>query len=162
MFNYAEIKQNYIEAQKEYERKRNKYNRLIAKYQRLNTKLKYPHWIELYLTPIAKELVTHFPNSHYEISGPFGLTNETSISIDDDNNKTIAFLQFRPIDNEKGEFAIVDYKTNTGHYGEGSIGWFNGMNHLEIPLPNDNIIEWLLEKVKYFNDEVVTWESAKC
>lgn len=166
-FNLQEITNCYVAKIQEYEKKRdnlrrlqNKHERLKAKYDKLGQKLKYPHWIENYLTPIAEELVKHFPGSHFEISGPFGLDCETSISIDGPDKVLLAFLQFVPGDLDKGEIALRDYKVDTAAFGKGTIGEVNGRNHPRITIPADASIDWFLDKIKYFHDEIDKWESS--
>ncbi len=168
MFDLKSISQEYVAKLQEYEktqanyrRLRDKYERLAKKYQTLEYKQKYPHWKGNYLAPIAEELIKQFPDSHYDIAGPFGLSNETSISIENQNNILLAFLEFVHGDLDKGEFFLRDYKTDTHAFSKGTIGEVNGMNHPNIPIPQDATIEWFLDKINYFRTEVEKWESAQ-
>ena len=111
--------------------------------ERLKKKLdKLPFWKDALIKPIAEELIKHFPDRCYDILGPFGLSSETSIhfyrtGVDEkhkfDGDNCIS-ITFRPGDLEKGELRIVDHKTNTGEFREGTLGEVNGMNHPTIPL----------------------------
>lgn len=124
--------------------------------ERLKKKLKkLPFWTDALIKPIAEELVKHFPDRRYEILGPCGLSSETAIHFyrigvnephlfDGDNCISITF---RPGDLEKGELRIVDPKTNTGEFREGTLGAVNGMNHPTIPLSPDTTIDELLKWV---------------
>ncbi len=118
-------------------------------------KLISPSWIDAIIKPIAEELIKHFPGRRYELLGPFGLSSETAIhfyriGVDEkhlyegDNCKSITF---RPVDLEKGELGIVDYKTDTGKFGKGTLGEMNGYNHPTIPLSPDTTIEELAERI---------------
>ena len=124
--------------------------------ERLKKKLdKLPNWTEALIKPIAEELIKHFPDRRYEILGPFGLSSEIAIHFyrigvnepnlfDGDNCISITF---RPGDLDKGELRLVDHKTNTGEFREGTLGALNGMNHPTIPLSPDTTIEELLKWV---------------
>lgn len=124
--------------------------------ERLKKKLKkLPFWQDALIKPIAEELIKHFPDRRYEILGPFGLSSETAIhfyriGVDEkhkfDGDNCIS-ITFRPEDLEKGELRLVNHKTNTGEFREGTIGEMNGMNHPTIPLSPDMTIEELLKWV---------------
>lgn len=124
--------------------------------ERLKKKLdKLPGWTDALLKPIAEELIKQFPDRYYDILGPFGLSSETAIhfyriGVDEkhkfDGDNCIS-ITFRPGNLENGELRLVDHKTNTGEFREGTLGEMNGMNHPTIPLSPDTTIEELLKWV---------------
>ena len=121
--------------------------------------LKYPHWKENLIVPIAEEIAKRLDRD-YEILGPFGLGCEMSIhfmikGLPDQKKDykawyAVAFddmlsLTFRPGDIENGELKLVDLRKNTGKFPEGSIGEVNGMNHPRLPMPEtiDDLIKFM-------------------
>ena len=89
--------------------------------------------MEEILTPLAEELISHFPESRFEVSGVFGMCCETSISIHGKDNSLIAFLQFVP--NSDNDLLLRDYTVDRHLYNKGSIAEMNGANHPDIPIP---------------------------
>lgn len=152
----GEISQPYVEQRQVEARIRARIEQREKQIERLKKKLgKLPFWKEALIKPIAEELIQHFPGRRYEILGPFGLSAEVGvhfyrIGVDEkhlfDGDNCIS-ISFRPGDLEKGELKVVDSKTNTGEFREGTIGALNGMNHPEIPLSPDMTIEELLKWV---------------
>ena len=166
MFDYTQMKAEYTAKIQEYEAKRDEYRRLQGKHEKLSSKyeklglnLKYPHWMEHYLTPIARELTTYFPEANFEVSGPFGLACQTSISIHGKDNVLLAFLEF-VLEGDQ-EIMLRDYSVDTGRFSQGTIAEMNGMNHPNIPIPDENTIDWFLGKIKYLHRTVSGWDSAK-
>jgi len=158
MLDHKALKAEYQAKVEGYRARQNKYQRLIDKYKKMDSKLVYPHWMEHYLTPIAEELITHFPGSQFEVSGPFGMSGETSISIKSKDGVLLAFLQFALGDDE---ILLRDYSKDNGRFSRGTIGQLNGGNHPDEPIPDENTIEWFLDKIKYFHSTTSKWDSAK-
>ncbi len=170
MFNYKRVMEEYHDKLKgyraeeaEFRRMQKKYERLQEKYKLKEAKLKYPHWIEHVLRPLGEELITHYPESSFEIMGPFGMDNETSISIKGNGKELLAFLEFVPEhgDNKPMGLHLRDYTIDTKQFTPGSIGEMNGGNHPSIPIPADVTIQWFLEKIEYFDRTVEQWDSSK-
>jgi len=167
MFNHKDIKERYTLKLASYREAQESLRKKIKATQKrldsLNTEyntMSYPHWTEYYLTPIAEALTQEFPNSRYEIGGPFGLDCETSISLHRDK-ELLAFLQFIPGNLNEGEIFLRDYTIDTHRFSPGTIGEMNGMNHPNIAIPMDADIHWFLRQIKYFHGTVSQWESAK-
>jgi len=166
MFYHKDIKERYTLKLAEYRETKETLQKKVKATQKrldnLNTKyntMPYPHWLDYYLHPIAEALTDEFPNSHYELGGPFGLDCETSISLYE-GKKLLAFLQFVPGNLDEGEIFLRDYSVDTHRFGSGTIGEVNGMNHPSIPIPIDADISWFLDKIQYFHRTVSQWESA--
>ena len=143
----------------EFRRLSNKHERLRVKYEERAHRTKYPHWIENILEPLAQELTSQFLDSHFSTAGPFGMCNETSISIYGKENNLLAFLQFVP--DSEHNLNLRDYSVDTHRFGHGSIAQMNGMNHPDIPIPKDATIHWFLDMIKYFDRTIEKWDSAK-
>lgn len=90
---------------------------------------------------IAELLKPYFPEFDLEVLGPFGLTAETSIHVNDPTRlegrqqypKTVGSLTFRPAD--EGRLRLVDRSSSTGEFAPNTLGALNGMNYREIDLP---------------------------
>lgn len=163
----VEILESYTAKLRDYRAKEAEIRRLEAKHERLaekykvsRYKLKYPHWMEYYLTPLAEELIKHFPDSNFHISGPFGMDCETSITIKGEDSTLLAFLQFVPGNLDEGELFLRDYTVDNGRFAKGSIGAMNGMNHPNISIPQEATIEWFLEKIRYFQRTALEWAQT--
>lgn len=154
----SKLSQEYVNNYDEYSQKTNE---LVAKIEmrkqqivRLENRLNKhgetrPSWIDSILKPIAEELVKHYPGCYYEIAGPFGMNNRTSIwikhptKIDEPH-----YITFIPGNLRDGEILIEDTETDTGYYKKGTLGELNGDNHPHIPIPNDMKIEDLIKWIK--------------
>jgi hypothetical protein len=128
----------------------------IERLKNRKEKLEYPHWVDLLLEPIAKELVKEFEGYYYVMMGTFGISNEAPIhfypigksgkeSIHDGTSKSITFI---PLNLDNGEIGIRNYKKNTGEFNKGTIGEMNGMNHPTIKLSPDMEIKELIKFVR--------------
>jgi len=158
MFNHKDIRQTYAlrlaEHRKAQESLRQKIQATSKRLDKLNAKynkMPYPHWLDHYLMPIAEALTHEFPNSRYELAGPFGLDCETSISLYQDK-ELLSFLQFVPGNLDEGEILLRDYTVDTHKFSPGTLGELNGMNHPDIPIPIDADVNWFLQQIKYFKE----------
>ena len=161
MEEYHDKLKGYHAEEVEFRRMQKKYERLQEKYRLKEAKLKYPHWMENVLQPLGEELVANFPGSTFEVSGPFGMDCETSISIHGNNKECLAFLQFVPDHGDTIVLKLRDYTIDTKRFMPGSIAAMNGMNQPDIPIPADVTIQWFLDKIKYFQRTVEQWDSSK-
>ncbi|KKN29585.1 hypothetical protein LCGC14_0842530 [marine sediment metagenome] len=159
--NYTAKLRDFKVKEAELNRLRDKHERLMEKYREAGYKLKYPHWIENYLTPLAKELIKHFPDADFDTMGPFGMDCETTISIHGEDGTLLAFLEFIPGNLDVGELFLRDYTIDNGLFSKGTIAEMNGANHPSIPIPQDATIEWFMEKIKYFQGTTKAWTSSK-
>ena len=138
-----------------------------AKIERLNRKLdrnqkQRPFVVQDILIPLAKELKERLGLKAYEIYGPFGLENETSIYLANegkDGNIPICevetwslTLHWRYKKDSSEEIDHLEYWTGeqTNEFATGTIGWLNGYNHIFKPLPTDidEIIKCLRHSTK--------------
>ena len=170
MLDYKRVMEEYHDKLKgfyaeeaELRRMQEKHKRLQEKYKLKEAKLKYPHWMENVLRPLGEELIANFPGSTFEVSGPFGMDCETSISLTGKNKECLAFLQFVPVhrNNLPITLHLRDYSVDTKRFPAGSIGAMNGGNHPSISIPTDVTIKWFLDKIKYFQRTVEQWDSSK-
>ncbi len=170
MFDYKRVMEEYHDKlngyraeEAEFRRMQKKYERLQEKYKLKEAKLKYPHWMENVLRPLGEELIANFPGSTFEVSGPFGMDNEISISIHGNGKELLAFLQFVPAYGNNLPIALHlrDYSIDTKRFTPGSIAAMNGGNHPSIPIPADVTIQWFLDKIKYFQRTIEQWDSSK-
>ena len=139
-------------------------HKMIKRYEKHLLKMQQStHWTENVLGGIGQMLVDHFKGHSYEILGPFGLSNKTSLWVwaseedqkNSDHAKLLASITFIPChiysDFESGhklkeiDFYVKDYSKTTNDYPDQSIGALNGMN-----TPNVNIMEWPMEKLIEF------------
>lgn len=118
-------------------------------------------WIDNLVIPLAMILMPLLDCETYEILGPFGLRGETSIWFKKPNS-TAQYCDYRlclTVETKydknytyKGEycspvmsevFLRYDTGVRVNEYQEGSIGYLNGYNNVEAPLPNsiDEIIK---------------------
>ncbi len=165
--NYDEMEINTLI--KTWNEKRNSYDEEYERlYQKINTrkkqierlenkksKLKYPHWIEHVLNPLAEEILKELEDyDKSEILGPFGLGCETAIHFYKkgiDRNEAynikgaILSITFRP----RGEtLAIKDYAKKDESYDSNSIGALNGFNYGDLELTNEMTPKWFIDYMK--------------
>lgn len=88
---------------------------------------------------LAALLEPYFPQHKLYVLGPFGLTNQMAIHVNDPagdadgRTLTVGSMAFRP---DSGRLKRVDHTRNTGEYPAGSIGAINGLNYTEAELPD--------------------------
>ena len=130
-------------------------------------KRKIGGWIDNLVIPLAKILMPLLECESYEILGPFGLRGETSIWFKKPNS-TAQYCDYRlcltvetkydknytykgsycsPVMNEV--YLSYDTGKRNNEYQEGSIGYLNGYNNVEAPLPEsiDEIVK-IIKKEK--------------
>ena len=122
---------------------------IVNDLEKKEQRLKYPHFIEGIIQPIAKE-ISKRKGLTFEVLGPFGLSCETSIHFTKKNfkgkrNKDFVCdysLTFRPFDEhdegykfKKQWLELVDYSKKTKQYKDGTIGQINGFNYQTVPIP---------------------------
>lgn len=61
---------------------------------------------------------------------PMGLGSHVMITLEGGGTLTLGLGRI-----EEGELVVIDTRTNLNRYPPGSIGYLNGFNHPEIPLP---------------------------
>lgn len=103
--------------------------------------------------PLAKAICERLNIKYFELYGPFGLNQETSIyfsnhsrkesrsrklgieaSIDITHVKTYSLLD---LETREDGIYYWDGVTKVNDYEKGSIGYYNGLNKVKKPLPND-------------------------
>lgn len=150
----------YNEKESNYNVKRRKLEDSIARAQKRLDKLyrNCPTRNHDLITPIAKAIMEKCGFPYYEIYGPFGCTNETTI-------------YFSYVRGKNGGIDICDVETwsltfqwryeydicipmvwtgeTTNEYAPGTIGHLNGMNHVFIDIPSemDELIKLLRHSV---------------
>lgn len=129
-----------------------------------NKKRKLTGWIDNLVKPLAEILTPLLECEKYEILGPFGLRAETSIWFKKPNS-TATHCDYRlclTVETSyhknytyKGEYCspvmsnvYLQYDTGKrkSEYQQGSIGYLNGFNTIEEPLPDS--IEEIVQIIK--------------
>ena len=129
-----------------YEAKEKKIKQRIERAEKQLAKLKYPTRSNRLIVPLAKALMEKCGFLYYEIYGPFGITSETTLYLSNIKGKNGGIdicevetwsltFQWR-YDNNK-LIPLVWTGESSGEYREGTIGYYNGMNHVLVPLPDD-------------------------
>lgn len=146
------ICKNYARKSRAYRKTYERLSEEIARLEAEKKALQCPRWTDVLVKPIARLLIKEFPDRYYEILGPFGLQASTAIhfyrkgvsakeQFERDNCISINFV---PGDLNKGELFIQDTATDTGRYSYNTIGELNGMNHPNLPMP-ENPLEWMID-----------------
>lgn len=119
-----------------------KHTASIQRLEKKRDKISTRGWVQMIVIPLAEKLAEHF-GLKYEIYGPFGLRCETSIYLLADLEKGIVKsdtwgLTLTPHYDGEDNRTICYYETGeeTPGYEPGSIGWLNGFNRVEAPLPD--------------------------
>jgi len=109
--------------------------------------LMYPKWAVEIVEPISQELKKRLPD--YVVITTLGIIEEQTCGIFctriSEKTESCLSIVFVPIDLENGVIAIRDHTVNTHEYPDGSACAINGLNHPDIPIPQDADIEWLLK-----------------
>jgi len=74
------------------------------------------------------------PNATVEVGGPQGIDCLMSLNLRRDG-KTVSSLTFRP--SVDGGYRMVDHDVDTKQYALGTMAAMNGMNHPDVPMPED-------------------------
>ena len=138
----------YNEAVNAYEEKHKKYKESLERAQRRLDKLtrNYPTRIKMFIIPLAHAIMEKTGLKYYEIYGPFGLTSETSVYFANEGNRgdidicnvETWSLTFTWKFGEKGELIpLVWTGEKTNEYEVGTIGYYNNMDNVYVPLPDD-------------------------
>ena len=152
----------YLQKEHEYYFKKAKYERLRNEYERKLAKLenKSPSWVKEVVTALAEKISEKLGGISFEIYGPFGLGCETSIYLFPNGGDNIVKndtwgitlhprFEWTPYDSELHEIRNFYLTYNTGEtkndFAPGTIGYLNGFNNVEAPLPEsiDEIIKLL-------------------
>ena len=129
--------------------------RLEKQIKKLEHKRYSDGWVKCLVEPLAKVLTPLLGCEKYEIYGPFGLRAYVSIHFEKPNAKNeydcyslslTCSCEYNDDNNYKGEYCSSSMKSvslnydtgkRTQEYPQGSIGWLNGFDVIEKPLPND-------------------------
>lgn len=121
-------------------------------------RLRGPYWRDEVVGKLAELLAPHFPEySTYELMGPFGMQATLSIHFYkeaikpgdpwlEDNCISVAFVPGRVFSTTgDGQVDLLDTATDTGQYGQGTMGDVNGMNHPRVPMPDtiEELVAWM-------------------
>ena len=154
---YLEATSQFNILEREYLSKLHKLEQEVTQLKGELRQLKYPHWIDFLVKPVAEELIKLLPGHYYEILGPFGICNSTSIhfykqgiteqnKFEEDNCVGITFI---PLDlTHEGSIGIRNYGVDTHEFEKGTVGEVNGMNYPTIRLAPTTKIKDLLQYVK--------------
>lgn len=104
-------------------------------------------FIETVIQPIAKKLQKEFPGYTTEVIGPFGLSVEVLIIMDNGNKDETKSLTFRPGNNF--ELRIVNFSKTINDFAPGTIGAYNNMNFGTEQVPKKNRINWLKQRLEH-------------
>ena len=139
-----EFYQNYLD----YQAKIDHLKHLIESHERAIRKLQDKgSWIDAVVKPLAREISvrlgpsTELPYHDWKIYGPFGLGNETTIYFFCTEEHNIVkgetySLTLHPNFTDAGLRLTYNTGEKNDNYAPGSIGWLNGFNNVEAPLPD--------------------------
>ena len=138
-----EVREKKEEIEAQLNKKIEKLRRLehqIYKLKMKEEKLSYPSWVNEIIVPLAQKLA-EMKGLSYEIFGPFGLMNETSIFLMKDPSISILEQEVWALTIVPGLFKGDDnlyyYNGETeDRYPKGTIGEINGMNNVKVKLPD--------------------------
>lgn len=144
-----ELEQNRAKASKRYSKRDKELREQIEALETKRKNLKYPHLID-YLNKLGRAIVLSKKIKGavgFEVMGPFGLGNETSIYFKsgDRKTKTLAGATFTRYGDGYG---LKDYSKNTGRFPKGSIGELNGGNYETIEITEKMTIDWFIRFAK--------------
>ena len=127
-----------------------KYKKLTEAKNRAEKRLEkhtrtYPTRSKAFIVPLAKYLMEKCGFKCYEIYGPFGITSETSLYLANEGKngdvkicevETWSLTFTRKFENDKCIPLVWTGKT-TNEYAEGTVGYYNGLNNIYVPIPDD-------------------------
>ena len=90
-------------------------------------------WAEMVAIPLA-EAIGKFLDCEVEFRGPFGLKCRFNLETEGRNGVELVWMGA-----EQG-IGKTDYTQATEEYPEGSIGYWNGLNYPDIPLPESTTV----------------------
>lgn len=139
--------------------------RIEKQIQRLEESKYADNWVNCLVEPLAQALLPLLGCEKYEVYGPFGLRAYVGIRFTKPaaKDKTDCYSLYLTLhceyndDNQyKGEYCSSTMKSvhlkydtykRTAEYPQGSIGWLNGFNTVEEPLPDtlEEIAEFIIK-----------------
>lgn len=151
---YATKRTNYNETKRKLEEKIARLNKKLTKNEK-----NYPYSIQDILEPLAREIKSRCGFKAFEIYGPFGLENETSIyfaneGVDGDIKICEVETWGLTVRPQYGDNGVDGYTywngETTNKFAPGTIGELNGYNQVfvELPMDIDEIIKVLRHSVK--------------
>jgi hypothetical protein len=144
MASLEEIYEGYYQIVRSYHAAEDNWRKARIEYE----EARQPNWVEDLVRPLAKEIIKEFPGYHFRLSGPSGLGARVWMRVNEKYKEgLVAMLAFapgtRPAEAEGlpsgpyiGKVCLVDYSRDTGEYAVGTVGYQNGFNYPEIPLPD--------------------------
>lgn len=139
-----ELEKKRSEAEK---RHRNKEKSLEAEKEKIDAKIKrmrYPH-LHDFLEKLAKQILPQFKGATwYEILGPFGLSNESTLYIKTRKGRTLGGITFARFGDGYG----IKGRKNTRRYAVGSIAEMNGGNYETMEITEEMTIDWIVKYMK--------------
>lgn len=139
-----EFYKNYSDFQKRIDHLK----RLIESHERAIQKLHDKgNWIDAIVKPLAQEISVrlgpskNLPFHDWEIYGPFGLGSETTIYFFCTDERDIVkgetySITLHPSFTDAGLRLTYNTGEKKDNYAPGTIGWMNGFNNVEAPLPD--------------------------
>ena len=97
-------------------------------------------WTEMVAIPLAKALGKYI-QAKVEFRGPFGLKCRFSLETEGRNGVELIWMGA-----EQG-IGQTDYSQSTHEYPMGSIGYWNGFNYPDIPLPERTTVADLADMI---------------
>lgn len=89
-------------------------------------------------------LVTEMTGMEARVSGPFGMTNDYGMTVNERSDVTAAHFTFRPC-GDRTRVEMVDHESDNGRHPGDSLGRMNGMHRNTLPMPG---IERMLEMIE--------------
>lgn len=147
--NISELTDQYNTNENKISKKKTSIERLTKQITKMEEK---NSWVDVILKPIAKEISSIISLPVWDILGPFGLDNITSIHFakDKESYKNTALrksITFVPQHEDVTTFKLYvkDYTINTGTFEKGTMGHTNDMNYPNVDI-TDLSIEELIKK----------------
>lgn len=145
---------------KEMQERRAKYARMNKLSERIEAdkkemeRIRDDAWHKRVIERLGERLRKHGKWHTVEISGPFGIGAEVSVTLkqyrDGIGDETNLLLErYATFEVHKDDLYLRDYRTNTGKYKADTIGALNGMNHPMIKVTDLSIpaLHELIEEI---------------